>query len=131
MPQGEDEMEKAEKLHMGRNQESSSVRMSKGFVLKLGGGSIVAAVISGGSFAVDHAMGILEEIRDDQTKLKNAIVDTRILVVESVDHIEKMIITTHGVPEAKEPETLTKARNQATRVKAQREVFPEDGSEVE
>ena len=105
-----------------------SVGVSKGkdLVLRIGGGSIFAVIVSGGIGAINFVVGALGDIQTEQTTIREAIIDTRILVVESHDHVEELVKT--ALPhddQPPEPETLKKARKQAARVKAAREVFPE------
>lgn len=87
-------------------------------------GLLTAGIVAAAGAALDFAIGTLERIEQEQRTLRAAIIDTRILMVDVFDQVST-------VPPSEAPETVQKARKQAAKVKATREVFPDADLEVQ
>jgi len=118
------------------NPDSSAEKIPRSYrvFLKPTLGVLLTAVLSLLGKAIDYGLETLEEIQQEQKELRRAIIDSRILTIDTLDHVKNIVLTSSNmqmVGDIPEPESVLKARKQAKRIQQTREVFPEEDLELE
>lgn len=116
--------------------EVSHLKISRPYrvLLKPTIGVILTGLLSLLGKAIDYGLETLEEIQQEQKELRRAIIDSRILTIDTLDHVKNMVAASSGVKivgEIPEPDSVLKARKQAKKIQQTREVFPEEDLELE
>jgi hypothetical protein len=109
-------------------------RLYRAFVKPTLGGMILAGLLSLLGTAIDYGIETLEDIQQEQKELRRAIIDSRILTIDTLDHIKSLVLASGNMPmfgNTLEPDSVLKARKQAKRIQQTREVFPEEDLELE
>lgn len=114
--------------------QESRPRSYRAFVKPTLGGAILTVLLSLLGTAIDYGLETLVEIQQEQKELRRAIIDSRILTIDTLDHVKNIVLTSSNmqiVGNLPEPESVLKARKQAKRIQQTREVFPEEDLELE